>query len=124
MKKNLLFFYLHAKFQQDWFCRRGAMAVKSLSVTGCVSTQRYKHDSNVGFANRDFTPLFLKKFEAQSRLEPFPRYPVNLASLNLKSTPLPTTPLGQSLRSVEFWWPYSTTTDQLMGVQFCNGYLI
>ena len=27
---------------------------------GCVSTQRHKRDSNVGFANRDFTSLFLK----------------------------------------------------------------
>ena len=31
------------------------------TVTGCVSTQRQKHDSNVGFENRDFTSLFLKK---------------------------------------------------------------
>ena len=38
--------------------------------TGCVSTQKQKHDSNVGFTNRDFTSLFLKKFNAQGRIEP------------------------------------------------------
>ena len=31
------------------------------TACGCVSTQRHKHDSNVGFANREFTTLFLKK---------------------------------------------------------------
>jgi len=43
---------------------------------GYVSTQRQKQDSNVGFANRDFTSLFLKKFEAQGRFEPTQNCPM------------------------------------------------
>ena len=35
----------------------------ALTNHGCVSTQRYNHDYDVGFANRDFTTLFLKKAE-------------------------------------------------------------
>ena len=38
-------------------------------LNGCVSTLRHKRDSNVGFANRDFTSLSLKKVKAQGRLE-------------------------------------------------------
>ena len=91
---------------------------------GCVSIQRQKRVSYVGFEKRDFTSLSPKKIEAQGKFEPSPSYLVDSASLNLKSTPLPTTPLGQSLKSIEFWWPYSTTLYQFMGVQFCNGYLI
>ena len=41
-----------------------------ISISGCVSTQRHKRDSNVGFANRDFISLFLKRFGAQGRIEP------------------------------------------------------
>ena len=87
-------------------------------------SQRHKRDSNVGFANRDFTSLSLKKIEAQSRFEPTPSCLIDLAFLKLKFTPLLTTPLGQSLKSLEFRWPYSTILDHFMGVQFCNGYLI
>ena len=41
---------------------------------GCVSTRRHKHDSNVGFAKRDFTSEILKKkIDAQDRFEPTQR---------------------------------------------------
>ena len=33
-------------------------------IIGCVSTQRHKRVSNVGFANRDFSSLSLKKIDA------------------------------------------------------------
>ena len=59
---------------------------------GCVSTQRHKRVSYMGFANRDFTSLSLKKIEAQGRFKLCPCCLVDSASLNLKSTPLPTTP--------------------------------
>ena len=73
------------------------LAREARTVTGCVSTQRHKRVSNVGFANRDFTSLSLKKIEAQGKFEPSPSCLVNSASIKLRTTPLPTTPLGQSL---------------------------
>ena len=41
-------------------CRIGIPFLDRILI-GCVSTQRQKHDSYVGSANRDFTSLFLKK---------------------------------------------------------------
>ena len=37
---------------------------------GCVSTQRHKRVSYVGFENCDFTSLSLRKIKAQGRFEP------------------------------------------------------
>ena len=90
--------------------------IQQATEDGCVSTQRHKRVSNVGFANRDFTSLSLKKTEAQGRFKPSPSCRVHSTSFHLKSTPFPTTPLGQSLKPVELRWPHSTSLDQFMGV--------
>ena len=54
---------------------------------GCVSTQRHKRVSNVGFDNRDFTSLSLKKIKEQGRFEPSSSCLKFSTSLNLKSMP-------------------------------------
>ena len=87
---------------------------------GCVSTRRHKHDSNVGFAKRDFTSLILKKILSTRWI----RTRSKLTNVVNLSTPLSATPFEQSLRLTEFLWPYARTLAQFMGVELFNGYLI
>ena len=61
--------------------------IQQATEDGCVSTQRHKRVSNVGFANRDFTSLSLKKTEAQGRFKPTPNCLMKSMFLILKSTP-------------------------------------